>query len=158
MKRRPYRICSALLLASMTAIPVVGHADPTPPVQEEMHDPASMGGVGRQDAVPRRDRSGGRDWEGLLSPEQKAEIDWITLRTSPQQQLLKAQIDVKEAELNQLILGEDVTQDQWYAKIDELLQLKREYMINRYQRMIEVRQVLNPQQRVVFDLDVLSRH
>ncbi len=158
MKRRPYRICAALLLASVTAIPVVGRADPISPMQEELHGPASMGGAGRQDAVQRRDRSGGRDWEGLLSPEQKAEIDWITLRTSPQQQLLKAQIDVKEAELNQLILGEDVTQDQWYAKIDELLQLKREYMINRYQRMIEVRQVLNPQQRVVFDLDVLSRH
>lgn len=158
MKRRPYRICSALLLASMTALPIVGRADPVPAAQEDMHGPAAMGGAGRHDAIPRRDRSGGRDWEGLLSPEQKAEIDWITLRSSPQQQLLKAQIDVKEAELNQLILSEDVTQDQWYAKIDELLQLKREHMINRYQRMIEVRQVLNPQQRVVFDLDVLSRH
>ncbi|MBK8163932.1 MAG: hypothetical protein IPK65_12615 [Gammaproteobacteria bacterium] len=98
------------------------------------------------------------DWKGMLSDEQKAEVDWVTLRSSQQQQLLRAQMDVKEAELNQLIVGEDVLPEQWHAKLDELLQIKREYMINKYQRQIEVRQVLTPQQRVIFDLDILSHH
>ncbi|MCC6207300.1 MAG: hypothetical protein IT488_04030 [Gammaproteobacteria bacterium] len=158
MKNRPYRICSALLLAFTTALPIVGSADPAPGAPVDMQGPMPMAGSGHHHAAGHRDRTGASGWESLLSQEQKAEIDWITLRSSPRQQLLKAQMDVKEAELNQLILGEDVTQDQWYAKVDELLQLKREYLINRYQRMIEVRQVLTPQQRVVFDLDIISRH
>jgi Spy/CpxP family protein refolding chaperone len=99
----------------------------------------------------------GHSWKAGLTDEQQAEIDWITLRVSQKQQLLDAQISVKEAELNQLIVGEDVTQEQWHAKLDELLQLKREYMLNKYQRLIEVRQVLTPQQRVAFDLEVFSR-
>lgn len=157
MKNRLYHIGSALLLASMTAVPALGSADPAA-APGNMHGMTPMmEGPHHHGKMAHGSHSGGHDWEALLSAEQKAEIDWITLRSSQRQQLLKAQMDVKEAELNQLILGEDVMQDQWYAKIDELLQLKREYLINHYQRMIETRQVLTPQQRVVFDLDVFSR-
>jgi Spy/CpxP family protein refolding chaperone len=124
----------------------------------DMRDGANMDKGG---AIPHgfmhKAAAAGHGWKDSLTDEEQAEIDWITLRVSQKQQLLSAQITVKEAELNQLILGEDVAQDLWHAKLDELLQLRREFMINKYQRLIEVRQVLTPQQRVSFDLDILSR-
>lgn len=156
MKDRLHYICSALLLASMTTVSPSGHADPAA-APGDMHGAMPMMEDSHHHKGMMHGNRPGHDWRALLSAEQKAEIDWITLRSSQRQQLLKAQMDVKEAELNQLILSEDVAQDQWHAKIDELLQLKRDYLINHYQRMIETRQVLTPQQRVVFDLDVFSR-
>ncbi|MGE0371295.1 MAG: hypothetical protein AB7Q01_05315 [Gammaproteobacteria bacterium] len=149
-------VYSALLFAAMAAVPGLGYAE-TGARQDDMHGVMGMGGAGHNHhGAMHSARATGRDWKDMLSDEQKAEVDWVTLRSSQQQQLLRAQMDVKEAELNQLIVGEDVLPDQWHAKLDELLQVKRDYMINKYQRLIEVRQVLNPQQRVIFDLDILS--
>lgn len=160
MQKKLFRVCSILLLGSVAVAPIVGRAEPgmmgpDGGAHAMMHGGAGAhphGHWGRHD-----DNVTGRDWKASLSEEQKAEIDWITLRLAPRQQLLKAQIDVKEAELDQLIVGDDAVQDLWQAKLDELLQLKREYLANRYQRMIEVRQVLTPQQRVAYDLAILSR-
>lgn len=157
MDKKLYRVCLALLLASIAAIPGVGRAEAgmgPGDMQEGMGDSAAM--ISHHGPM-HKDDVAGREWRSALTEEQKAEIDWISLRLFQKQQLLGAQIDVKEAELNQLIVDEDVTQDQWHTKLDELLQLKREYMMNKYQRLIEVRQVLTPQQRVSFDLDILSR-
>lgn len=158
MKNCLNHVYSALLFASMATVSGLGYAEPGA-VQDDMHGAMGMGGLGHaHHGAMHREHATRSDWKGMLSDEQKAEVDWVTLRSSQQQQLLRAQMDVKEAELNQLIVGEDVLPEQWHAKLDELLQIKREYMINKYQRQIEVRQVLTPQQRVIFDLDILSHH
>lgn len=151
MHKNLSRVCSMLLLGTMVVVPIAVRAEMGP-------DGTAHGMI--KDGVHGHLRSGdvaGRDWRDSLTDEQKAEIDWITLRLSQRQQLLEAQMEVKEAELNQLLVGDDVVQDQWHAKLDELLQLRREYLTNKYQRVTEVRQVLTPQQRVSFDLDILSR-
>lgn len=98
----------------------------------------------------------GSHWRETLSDEQRAEIDWMHLRLRQEQQVLKAEIALRKAELNRLVTGEDVSADDLRAKVDELMGLKRDYLLNKYQHKIEMRQVLNPQQRVSFDLDVLS--
>lgn len=153
-----FRICSVLLLSSIAAVPGIACAQMGMGAGDSVHA-MMMGGAeaGGHHGHMRLDDITGRDWKSTLTEEQRAEIDWITLRLTQRQQLLKAQMEVREAELYQLIIGEDVVQDQWQAKLDELLQLKREYLANRYQRMIEIRQVLTPQQRVAFDLSILSR-
>jgi Spy/CpxP family protein refolding chaperone len=153
------RVYSVLLLGSIAAIPGLGRAEMGMGPGDGSH-PMMRAGAGTHPhghMMHQDDGVAGRDWKVTLTEEQKAEIDWITLRLFPRQQLLKAQMDVKEAELNQLIVGDDVVEDQWQTKLDEFLQLKREYLANKYQRMIEVRQVLTPQQRVAYDLAVLSR-
>jgi Spy/CpxP family protein refolding chaperone len=151
--KKPYRT-SSILLALLALISSAVYAQGGKDVQDDGN--MANDGMMSHGFMHKAD-GGGHGWKSGLTDEQQAEIDWITLRVSQKQQLLGAQIAVKEAELNQLIVGEDVTQEQWHAKLDELLQLKREYMINKYQRLIEVRQVLTPQQRVAFDLEVLSR-
>jgi len=150
-------MCSALLSGLIAAVPLTGRAEMDMGLGDGMHTMMRSGAETGHHGAMRQGDIIGRDWASDLTEEQRAEIDWITLRLLQRQQLLKAQMDVREAELNQLIAGEDIVQDQWQAKLDELLQLKREYLANRYQRLIEVRQVLTPQQRVAFDLSILSR-
>lgn len=158
MRKNLSRVYSALLLGAVATVPGMGYAESAMGAGEGVHPMmAGAAGSGHHDHMSRDDVTG-RDWKSALTDEQRAEIDWITLRLFQRQQLLKAQMDVKEAELDQLIVSEDIVQDQWQAKLDELLQLKREYLANKYQRLIEVRQVLTPQQRVAFDLSILSRH
>lgn len=157
MHKNLSRVCSVLLLGTVAAIPVPGRAEMGMDPGGDMHHGMMEGAGGGRHGHMHGGDVAGRDWKTALTEEQKAEIDWITLRLSQQQQLLKAQMDVKEAELNQLMVGEDVVPDQWHAKLDELLLLKRDYLMNKYQRVIEVRQVLTPQQRVSFDLDILGR-
>jgi Spy/CpxP family protein refolding chaperone len=150
-------VCSVLFLGSIAAVSGMAHAETGMGPGDGIHS-MMVGGAGTgHRGQTRQDDMTGRDWKSTLTEEQKAEIDWITLRLMQRQQLLMAQMEVREAELNQLVAGEDIVQDQWQAKLDELLQLKREYLANQYQRMIEVRQVLTPQQRVAFDLAILSR-
>lgn len=151
MHKNMSRICSMLILGTVAIVPVAGRAEMGP--DGGAHGMMKDGMHGH----PRVGDAADRGWRDSLTDEQKAEIDWITLRLSQRQQLLEAQMEVKEAELNQLLVGDDVVQEQWHAKLDELMQLKREYLMNKYQRVTEVRQVLTPQQRVSFDLDILSR-
>lgn len=99
----------------------------------------------------------GPHWRASLTDDQKAEIDWMHLRLRREQHVLKAEISLKKAELKGLVTGEDMSTEDLRAKVDELLELKREYLLNKYQHMVEMRQVLTPQQRVSFDLGVLSR-
>lgn len=99
----------------------------------------------------------GPHWRETLSDDQKAEIDWMHLRLRQEQYLVDAGIALKKAEINRLIVSEDVDQEKLRAKIDELLELERKRLVNRYQHMIEMRQVLTPQQRVSFDLGILAR-
>ena len=157
MLKKLFRMCSVLMLSSIVAVPGIGRAEMGMGQGDGMHAMMRSDADTGHHGSMRLDDSTGRDWKSTLTEEQRAEIDWITLKAFQRQQLLRAQMDVREAELDQLIVGEDVVQDQWQAKLDELLQLKREYLANRYQRLIEVRQVLTPQQRVSFDLSVLSR-
>lgn len=81
------------------------------------------------------------------------------LRLRQKQQVIEADISLKKAELNQLVTNENSDTDALRAKLDELLELKGEHLLNKYQHIIEMRQVLTPQQRVSFDLGILSdRH
>lgn len=151
------RARSLLFFVSVAALPGMGFAQP------DLSSSDVPRGMGRERAdVPRhghgyKEYVTGRHWKDALTDEQKAEIDWVTLTLLQSQQPLGTQIAAKEAEINQLIIGEDVDQDLLSSKLDELLQLRREYLLNKYRRMIEMRQILTPQQRVSFDMDVLSR-
>lgn len=143
---------------AVIALPAVSGAQPG--MGEKGHAGRSgmmpMGHPTMGHGVARRGHLFGSHWRETLNDEQKAEIDWMHLRLSQEQRIIKAEMALRKAELNRLVTAEDVSTEDLRAKVDELMELKREYLLNKYQHKVEMRQVLTPQQRVSFDLDVLS--
>jgi Spy/CpxP family protein refolding chaperone len=98
----------------------------------------------------------GGSWRATLTSEQKSEIAMSHLRMQQKQALAEGRIALKEAEIAALIAGDEGDDEKLQAGVDELVALKKELLLSKYQHLREVRQLLTPQQRISFDLWVLA--
>lgn len=98
----------------------------------------------------------GPNWKDTLTDEQKAKIDKMHLALKKELGVIKAKKKLKKAELSAMVIQDNPDMKEINAKIDEVLNLKREIMRKKYAHMIEMRMVLTPEQRVSFDMGALS--
>ncbi len=96
-------------------------------------------------------------WAETLSDAQKADVDRLHLELERKLVVLKAREALKEKELNALTASDDAKQKAIYAKIDELMEVKRDIMRQRHDHIVEMRELLTPEQRVSYDMGVLGR-
>lgn len=96
-------------------------------------------------------------WAQTLSDEQKADIDLLHLKLERDLVVLKAQEVLREKELNVLTASGEAKQKDIYNKIDELMNVKREIMRHRHDHLVEMRELLTPEQRISYDMAILGR-
>lgn len=151
-------LCAALVCGAVAAAPAL--AQP----------PHAMGGAmaGGHAAHMMHERHGsmghdadhhaghGSSWRASLTAEQKSEIALSHLRLRQKQALVGARIELQEVEIATVVASDENDDARLQAVVEELAGLKKERALNRYRHLMEVRQLLTPQQRVSFDLWVLS--
>ena len=89
--------------------------------------------------------------------EQKEAIDHMHHQLEEDQAPYKEHETRAQRELNEMTIREDVDIDEVYAKIDELMAVRTEILRLRYEHLIEMRKVLDEEQRVDYDKRVLQR-
>ena len=94
----------------------------------------------------------GSRWKETLTEEQKVAADKLHLTLMRSVNVLKAQLRVKKIEANNMVVSDSPDKNAIYQKIDEILKLKRIIMQTKYDNMIEMRNILTPEQRVSFDM------
>ncbi len=152
---------TAFLCGALATSLSVAHADPQHPggaMTDHYDDAASPMGLRHGEAG-----KGGHghdpqtSWRASLTDDQKGEISFSQLRLRQKQTLVEAGITLKQAEIDRIITSAEAGDEELQRAVDELMTLKREQALNRYRHLAEVRQLLTPQQRVTFDLGILSR-
>jgi Spy/CpxP family protein refolding chaperone len=98
----------------------------------------------------------GSHWKETLTDEQKMQADQMHLALKKAISVPNAQLNVKKAELNKLMVHESPDIKTIHRKIDEILELKRKIMRKKYEHMVEMRGMLTPEQRVSFDMKLVE--
>jgi hypothetical protein len=88
---------------------------------------------------------------------QKEAIDLMHHKLHDDQAPYKAKEAQALKELNEMTIREDVSIEDIYAKIDELMDAKKQIMRLRYDHLIEMRTILTDEQKVDYDKAVLNR-
>ncbi len=96
-------------------------------------------------------------WSKTLDDEQKRAIDEMHLRLDREIAPLKAEAALKEKELNVLVTRDSPDAAAVDARIDEIVSLKRRILKARYAHIVEMRALLDPAQRISYDMGVLKR-
>lgn len=88
---------------------------------------------------------------------QKEDIDRMHHKLHDDQATFKAAEVRLQKELNEMTILEDVKIEEVNAKIDELMEAKKQIMRLRYDHLIEMRTILTDEQKVGYDKALLSR-
>jgi hypothetical protein len=88
---------------------------------------------------------------------QKEAIDLMHHKLHDDQAPHKAKEAQALKELNEMTIREDVRIEDIYAKIDELMDAKKQILRLRYEHLIEMRTILTDEQKVGYDKAVLNR-
>ncbi len=125
------------------------------------------GMMGEASANPSREGYGGgmrhsmhghdKPWMEGLTDEQRNQLDVLHLEYKKKKYLLEAQMKQAKIELALLITADSPNKNGISKKIDEIVKLKGEKLRLKADHKIDVRKVLNPDQRVIFDLHVLKK-
>jgi len=123
------------------------------------HGPGPMRGAGHGERKKGHKKSHmfTSHWAQTLSDDQKLDIDKMHLQVAQFEAVQKAKKKLLKAELNVLAANSPTDKKAMYAKIDEILEVKKSIMRNRYDHIVEMRAVLNKQQRISYDADLLKR-
>ena len=70
---------------------------------------------------------------------------------------LRADIQEKQAQLNKLMIADQPNEEAIYAKVEEIAQLKMEIQKVRISSKIQMRSILNEDQKALFDARVVSK-
>jgi len=97
------------------------------------------------------------DWKQSLSDEQRTKLDKLRLDYFKKKYPLKAQKTALKTELALLLAQDSPNMGNINKKIDELVGLKRQMLQLRAEHKIEVRKLLNAEQRVQFDTKLLKK-
>lgn len=96
-------------------------------------------------------------WASTLDDEQRVAIDRMHLKLSRLHVVLKAKAAVLQKELNVMTAKDHADKKAIDAKIDKLMAVKAEIMKHRYDHLTEMRDALTAQQRISYDMSILSR-
>lgn len=100
-----------------------------------------------------------RGGHGMLevSDEQRAELDRIKADYAKKQAPLKARFKALKVELMAMALADTPDNAAIDKKIDEMLELKRQILRNKVDKVSAKRKVLDDQQRAQYDLRVMKK-
>jgi Spy/CpxP family protein refolding chaperone len=87
-----------------------------------------------------------------LTEVQKLSIDAIKIENHKKTTLYKADLKIKQAELNKLEVSEEPSISEIHSKIDEIAVLKADIQKEKVSTHILIRNELTPEQRVKFDM------
>ncbi|MEW8034065.1 MAG: periplasmic heavy metal sensor [Candidatus Thiodiazotropha endolucinida] len=96
-------------------------------------------------------------WKTTLTPEQRYRIDKMHLDFTKAKMTLKSKVKALKTELAILSTADQPDSAAIDSKIEELLDVKKNIMRIRYSHIVNMRSVLNNEQRLSYDLDVLKR-
>lgn len=100
---------------------------------------------------------GGGGWKANLTEKQTKQIAKLKLDYKKQVYPIKTKIKQAKVELAMLISTDKPKKKLINKKIDEIVKLKAEKMRFKATHKIEVRKVLNTEQRVLFDMKMLKK-
>ena len=98
-----------------------------------------------------------QSWKATLTDAQRNEINKLKLAHKRKVYPLKAQIKQAKVELALLVTSDNPQQNEISQAINRIVRLKAEKIHLKTVYKINVRSVLNEQQRVLFDLKVLKK-
>ena len=116
----------------------------------DKHGKAGYSGTGK--GAP---RLYGEHWKHSLTDEQKAELDRLHLEYARTKAPLKAGIKAIQVRLAVMATSGNATPEEMNGPIMDLLLAKQEMMRAKYSYIAARRNVLNPEQRVSFDMEVI---
>ncbi|HHM05546.1 MAG TPA: periplasmic heavy metal sensor [Gammaproteobacteria bacterium] len=162
MTRKAYAIPFTLLCALALSAPAYAGQD-TKPHRGNMDK--GMMGMGKAHPAPHHSVSHGKKkshlftphWSKTLSDEQKLAVDKMHLVLARDMAVLKAQKELLQKELNVLTAMDNADKNAIYAKIDTLMTINAKIMRHRYDHILEMRDILTPEQRISYDMGILKR-
>lgn len=95
-------------------------------------------------------------WKGTLTTEQQLQVDQLRVNHAKANAPLKAKIASIKTDLAVLATAEQPDTATIQQRIDELLELKKKAMQQRYAHIAAVRKVLTQEQRVSYDMMILK--
>lgn len=142
-------IPSAWLFCLLLGAAGVVQADPQEghgPMMQPMHHGDAAGEYGHKD-----------HWMADLDDKQRADMERIKADYMKKQLPLKARMKALKAELTALALADQPDQAATDKKIDEILELKRQMLRNKVDKISARRGVLNEAQRARYDIQVMKK-
>lgn len=96
-------------------------------------------------------------WAKSLNAEQKKTVDDMHHELDRMLEPLKADEKLKQQELNKLTVMDNTSLSEINNKIDELMSIKNQILRHRYGHLVEMRAILNDEQRISYDEAVMKR-
>lgn len=137
----------------------VAYADPHGGVGEG-HKSMSKHGHGeghKKGHGGKKSRTFSPHWTKTLSDEQKVSFDKMHLLVGQFEAVQRAKVKMLKKELRVLVAQKPSDKKAMYAKIDEIMEVKKAIMRNRFDHIVEMRGELTEQQRISYDMDLLKR-
>ena len=91
-----------------------------------------------------------------LTAEQETQAKAIVTGIMEQSTPIKADVKVKQAELDQLMIADSPNEKAIYAKVDEISQLRAEMQKLKIEGKLKVRTILDDEQKAKFDANQLD--
>ena len=157
MKKGILYIAIGLMFFSTASIsvaePHAGHGNSMKGGHGQMH-------VGKAGHKKNKHKKGGTfspHWVKTLTEEQKISFDKMHLVVGQFEAVQRAKMKMLKAELNVLAAKSTNNKPAIYAKIDEILDVKKAIMRNRFDHIAEMRRELTEQQKISYDMGLLKR-
>ena len=96
-------------------------------------------------------------WAKTLSDDQKKQVDLMHLNLNRDRFVLRAELEMNQAKLNNLAAQDKADKAAITKQIDEVLATRRQMMVKRYEHLAEMRSILNEDQRLSYDMGILGR-
>jgi len=97
-------------------------------------------------------------WRKNLNKKQKIDVDKMHHELDRKTKALKENEKQKQKQLNTLTINNKADQSAINKTIDELMAVKNKILRHRHEHLIEMRLILNNEQRVSYDEEILKRH
>lgn len=117
---------------------------------------ASAGVHAESNAVSQRPCRSCELWKNTLANGQKAEIERIQLGFIKEINILEARLDIKRAEVRDLLLMDNPDTAAIDRKINEEMKLEKEIAHKEINHILAIRKILTPEQRISLDAEILS--
>ena len=148
-------LTSLIILALLGAGPALaqmgghGASSKDHPSMQRSKGHSSGGGYGKGHKL-------GPNWHDSLSKKQKKMANEMHLQLKKEKYALKATKALRKVELNILITSESPDMAAIEMKIGEIVDLKKQLMLKKYSHKVELRAMLNSDQRISFDMGILG--
>ncbi len=96
-------------------------------------------------------------WAKTLTDKQKLDVDAMHLKVGQFEAVQKAKVKMLKAELSVIATNTPVDKKVMNMKIDEIMEVKKSIMRNRYDHIVEMRDILSKEQRLSYDAGLLKR-